>query len=356
MAKLEFSILDPFHGFEFDGCTNAADVYEQHIREVQMAEELGYRSYFVIEHQSATVGQITTPTVFLTAVAQHTSAIRFGAMIFPLPFYHPVRLAQDAAMLDHLSRGRLEFGMGLGTSPHEFTRFNLKYTERRERSEEAMDIILQAWTGDSVTHQGKYWTFDEALPVPKPYQTPHPPVWVAAHTAPSFEYAAKHNFDVAQNIDVDPVIAENFELWRRLWKEQGHPGPMPRTFVTRAVWVAETDKLAKEQAEHGLVASFTLGSQKIRDSRIGFGVREGYNRRSELDRVFQGMATSYDFWIDNGLAYVGSPDTVARQLQDAQQRLGFDIFCANFHFAPVSGEAVQKSMRLFANEVMPAFA
>ena len=355
MAKLDFGLFDPLHGYEF-ASTNPADVYDKHIRQVQIAEQLGYRYYFVIEHQTATVSHMTAPTVYLTAVAQHTSSIRFGSMIFPLPFYHPIRLAQDTAMLDHLSRGRLEFGMGLGTSPHEFTRWAMPYSERRERSEEAMEVILKAWTEDSVSHHGKHWVFEEALPQPKPYQQPHPPVWVGAHSAPSFEYAARHNFHVAQNIDIDPVIAENFDYWRDQWKQQNHPGPMPRSFLTRAVHVAETDKLAREQAEPGLLAVFTIGSEKIRDSRIGFGVRDGYVRREELDRLFSGMATSYDFWIDNGLAFVGSPDTVARQLEDSQRRLGYDTFCGNFHFGPGSGEFVEKSIKLFAEKVAPHFA
>ena len=355
MGKLEFGLFDPLHGQEF-AVDSPAAVYDEHIRHVQQAEQLGYRYYFIIEHQTATVSHMTAPTVYLAAVAEHTSSIRFGPMIFPLPFYHPIRLAQDAAMLDHLSLGRLDFGMGLGTSPHEFTRWNIHYTERRERSEEAMDVILKAWTEESVTHQGKHWVFDEALPQPRPYQQPHPPVWVGAHTAPSFDYAAKHNFHVAQNIDIDPVIAENFDYWRNQWKQQAHAGPMPRSFLTRAVHVAETDAKAREQAEQGLLTSLNAGSEKIRDSRIGFGQREGYDRRHELDRVFQGMSTSYDFWIDNGLAFVGAPDTVARQLEDSQRRLGYDTFCGNFHFGETPAPLVEKSIELFAKEVMPHFA
>jgi alkanesulfonate monooxygenase SsuD/methylene tetrahydromethanopterin reductase-like flavin-dependent oxidoreductase (luciferase family) len=354
MAKLEFGLFDPLHGHEFSS-TNPAEVYDEHIRHVQQAEQLGYKYYFIIEHQTASVSHMTAPTVYLTAVAQHTSSIRFGPMIFPLPFYHPIRLAQDVAMLDHLSRGRVDFGMGLGTSPHEFTRWAMQYSERRERSEEAMEVILKAWTEETVTHSGKYWEFDEALPQPRPYQQPHPPVWVGAHTAPSFDYAAKHNFHVAQNIDVDPVIAENFKYWRTAWQKQSHSGPMPRAFLTRAVHVAETDAKAREQAEPGLLVSLNAGSEKIRDSRIGFGRRDGYGRASELDRVFEGMSKSYDFWMDNGLAFVGSPDTVARQLEDSQKRLGYDTFCGNFHFGPMNGKLVEKSIELFAKEVAPHF-
>ncbi|MBI3326648.1 MAG: LLM class flavin-dependent oxidoreductase, partial [Nitrospinae bacterium] len=172
MSTIAFGVWDAFGAYEVARSPVYADIYAQHIREVQLAEALGYRYYFIIEHQNSLVGQITAPSVYLCAVARHTSRIRFGAMIYQLPFHNPVRLAQETAMLDHLSHGRFEFGAGLGTLEHEFVRWLIPYDERREMSTEALEIILQAWTEESVTYEGKYWQFDEALPVPKPYQKP----------------------------------------------------------------------------------------------------------------------------------------------------------------------------------------
>lgn len=104
MGTLDFALWDSFPVYEMAKGT-AADVYEQHIKESQIAEELGYHSYYIIEHQNSHVGQITAPTVYLTAVASWTSKLRIGVMIYQLPFYNPVRLAEEAAMLDHLSHG-----------------------------------------------------------------------------------------------------------------------------------------------------------------------------------------------------------------------------------------------------------
>jgi len=101
------------------------------------------------------------------------SRIRIGTMIYQLPLHNPMRLAEEAATLDHLARGRLEFGAGLGTYEHEFIRWNTSFAERQAMSDEALEIILKAWTEESVTYEGKYWQFDEALPVPKPYQKLH---------------------------------------------------------------------------------------------------------------------------------------------------------------------------------------
>jgi len=202
---------------------------------------------------------VTAPNIYLTALACRTSVLRFGLMIYQLPLHHPVRLAQDLATLDQLSSGRVEFGAGTGVLMHEFIRWNLPFESRHDMSAEALDIIVKAWTSDTLTYPGKYWQLDEAMPTPRPYQAPHPPIWVAAHSAASFDYAAKHNYHIAQNIDVDTVVAEKFATYRRLWKEYAHPGPMPRAFLARHVHVAETDAQARAEAEPNLRSGGSWG-------------------------------------------------------------------------------------------------
>ncbi|HSF30815.1 MAG TPA: LLM class flavin-dependent oxidoreductase [Candidatus Tectomicrobia bacterium] len=369
MGKLEIGLYDVFTQAAMATSPVAADVYDEHIDAAQEAEQLGYKYYFSIEHQTSSISYLSAPSVYLTALARNTSAIRFGVMIFQLPFHNPIRLAQDAAMLDHLSRGRLEFGAGTGVSPHEFLRWNVPFERRREISEEALEIILKAWTEDSVTYDGEFFKFVEVLTTPKPYQQPHPPVWFAAHSAASFEYAARHNFHVSQNIDIDPVIAQKFATWRQLWKECGHSGPMPRTFLTRHVHVAETDEQAKEEAAPHLATPRVadpefLGAGREMMAQIGMGPgpdgryagEAGTPERLELRRVFRERSKSYDFWIDNGLALVGSPDTVIRKVQEQQALIGHDVLCTQHGFGQMAPELVKKSIKLFGEEVIPAFA
>jgi alkanesulfonate monooxygenase SsuD/methylene tetrahydromethanopterin reductase-like flavin-dependent oxidoreductase (luciferase family) len=369
MGKLELGLYDVFSQATMAEAALAADVYDEHIRTVQEAEQMGYTYYFSIEHQTSTISYLSAPNVYLTALARHTSTIRFGVMIYQLPFHNPIRLAQDTAMLDHLSRGRLEFGAGTGVSPHEFMRWNMPFERRREISEEAIEVILKAWTEDSVTHDGEFFKCVEVLTTPKPYQKPHPPVWFAAHSAASFEYAARHNFHVSQNIDIDSVIAEKFATWRRLWKECGHVGPMPRTFLTRHVHIAETDAQAKAEAAAHLAtprmadpAFSAAGQAMMARSGMGYGPdgryagEAGTPERLELRRVFQERAKSYDFWIDNGLALVGSPDTVIRKIQEQQALIGHDVLCTQHGFGHLAPELVKKSIRLFGKEVIPVFA
>ena len=362
MTTLEFGVMDGFG--DIARYASAAEGYEQHMRDAVLAERLGYRYYFFVEHQNATFNFVSSPSVYLASLARETSTLRFGPMVYQLPMYHPIRLAQDAALLDNLSHGRLDFGAGFGIQAHEFIRWKLPFGERRAMGEEVMDIVLKAWTQDEVTYAGQYWSFDEALPKPKPYQQPFPPVWVGAHSQRSFDYAACHNFHVGQNIDTDRVAAEKFAYFRKAWREAGHPGDMPRTLLARHVHVAPTDEQARAEAEPELLKGFFgaggLGSG-LAQTRIGQGGDRrgtGGERSPDIDergRVFQETARSYDFWIDNGLALVGSPETVIRLLKDQQQRVGYDVFLAQHQIADMPHSQVTGSMKLFGEEVMPAF-
>ncbi len=369
MGKPAIGLYDVFTQATMAASPLAADVYDEHIRAAQEAEQLGYKYYFSIEHQTSTISYLSAPNVYLTALARNTNALRFGVMIYQLPFHNPIRLAQDAAMLDHLSRGRLEFGAGTGVSPHEFMRWNMPFERRREISEEALEIIVKAWTEDNVTYDGEFFKYVEVLTTPKPYQQPHPPVWFAAHSAASFAYAARNNFNVSQNIDIDPVIAEKFATWRQLWKECGHAGPMPRTFLTRHVHVAETDAQAKAEAAEHLAtprmaepAFSAAGQDMIARTGMGYGPdgryvgEAGTPERLELRRVFQERAKSYDFWIDNGLALVGSPDTVIRKIREQHDLIGHDVLCTQHGFGHMAPELIKKSIKLLGEEVIPAFA
>lgn len=365
MPKIDFALWDAVGGYSGRD-TNMADVYDEHIRLAQQLERDGWHSYFVIEHQNSPVGRITSPNVFLTAVARETSKLRIGAMMWQLPFYHPVRLAQDVAMLDQLSRGRVEFGSGIGVHEHEFIRWGVDFYQRAAISEEVLKIVKMAWTQDEVTFEGKYFKFDEALPRPHPFQKPYPPIWAAVHSDPALEWAAKNNYHVAQNLDTDDVIARKFDHYRKVWHECKHEGPMPRVFLMRQVHVAETDEKAHAQARQFLVAreggAVPVGGGEIEKTRIGWGTHaRGMGRDSERpddksrgETMFKARQ-SYEYNIENGLAIVGSPETVIRKLTEGKKKIGYDIFCCNHEIGLMPPDMVQRSIDLFGKEVVPAF-
>lgn len=365
MTKIDFALWDAVGGYSSRE-TNMADVYDEHIRLAQQIERDGWHSYFVIEHQNSPIGRITSPNVFLTAVARETSSLRIGAMMWQLPFYHPIRLAQDIAMLDQLSRGRVEFGSGIGVHEHEFIRWGVDFYQRAAISEEVLQIVKMAWTQNEVTFKGKFFNFDEALPQPQPYQKPYPPIWAAVHSDVALEWAAKNNYHVAQNLDTDDVIARKFDHYRNVWKSCGHEGPMPRVFLMRQVHVAETDEKAHEEARQFLVAreggAVPVGGGPIERTRIGWGTHaRGMGRDSERPddkargEVMARARQSYEYNLENGLAVVGSPETVIRILEESKKKIGYDIFCCNHEIGQMPKEMSQRSIDLFGKEVVPAF-
>jgi alkanesulfonate monooxygenase SsuD/methylene tetrahydromethanopterin reductase-like flavin-dependent oxidoreductase (luciferase family) len=361
MGQIDFAFWDAFP--HTTSGTDIADEYDAHIGLAQRIEQLGWHSYFIIEHQNAAQGT-SAPTVYLTAVARATSSLRLGAMMWQLPFYNPLRLAQEVAMLDHLSRGRVEFGTGKGVHEHEFIRWGVDYYQRTAMTEEALDIIKRAWTQDEVTYDGQFFHFDEALPHPKPYQKPYPPIWYAVHSDESVEFAARNNYHMAKNLDSDDVVAGKFDLYRRVWQASNHPGPMPRLFLMRSVHVAATDEQAHAEArEFLLTGAERTGGGPIANTRVGWGSNpRGMGRDGDLPHnkargeTMAEAARNYEFTIDNGLALVGSPETVIRRLQEGQARMGYDVFCTNHHIGKMPPEMVDRSIELFGKEVIPAFA
>ena len=158
------------------------------------------------------------------------------------------------------------------------------------------------------------------------------------------------------------MIAEKFDYYRKVWKECSHPEAMPRFFLTRHVHVAETDEQARAEAEPSLVMDRVGPDDLIARTRVGYGPGgrnasvAGTPERQELRRVFQERSQSYDFWIDNGLALVGSPDTVIQKIEEQHQLFGHDVFCTQHRFGHMAPELAKRSIKLFAEHVVPAFA
>ena len=247
MAQLEFGVADDGLLNYFEDVPEAVDRYESLIREVQLAEELGFRYHFMIEHQSTHFGQIQSPFVYLSALAQRTSKIRFAQMVLNTNFYHPLRFAMDTAMIDQLSRGRMEVGVGAGPLRFETDRWNLPFSDRRERFPEFMEIVKKAWTEECISYHGKFWQFDNAISLPRPYQKPHLPIWYGGRSRWSLEWAAANKANLGAFLRTDKEVAETFGLFRQICRETGLEQNMPRTYLHRSVYVAETDGQAQEE-------------------------------------------------------------------------------------------------------------
>jgi len=354
LNKLEFGIFDSTSVLDDRDPAATAAAYEAHIADAQLAERLGYKYFFFIEHQNAGFPCISAPTVYLTALARATKEIRIGAMIFQLPLHHPVRLAQDVAMIDHLSKGRVEFAFGYGTRSREFEPWGLDFAERRKLGLEALEIVLKTWTEREVSHAGENWPLVKALPQPHPYQQPMPPVWIGAHSLSSFDFAAERNFHVSQIFEVEKMVAEKFAHFAAAWRRHGHPGPMPHRALVRHIHVAETDRLAREEAEPYMLRGIT-GPQGVARAQNLQGADASPETR-EVSRVYLQTSKSVEFWLEEGLAFVGGPDSVAAAIAEQRARVGYDVLLLNHQFDGMPRELYTKSVKLFGERVIPQLA
>jgi alkanesulfonate monooxygenase SsuD/methylene tetrahydromethanopterin reductase-like flavin-dependent oxidoreductase (luciferase family) len=173
--SVEFGIFDHFD----DNGIPLVDLFETRLKLIEQYDRVGFRSYHIAEHHSTPLGMAPSPSVFLAAVAQRTKRIRFGPLLYITPMYHPLRLAEEVVMLDHMSNGRFELGLGRGASPIEIATFGIDPVKAPEINREATDIVLNALTSDVLDYDGKYYKLKTVRIAARPLQRPHPPLWFA---------------------------------------------------------------------------------------------------------------------------------------------------------------------------------
>lgn len=350
MVRLDFGLFETLSSI---ANPDTAVAYDDLLASIQLAERVGYKYLFLIEHQSSPYPGISAPNVFLASVARATTSIRIGAMVYQLPFHHPVRLAQEIATLDQLSRGRVDFGIGYGVAVEEFESWGIDFKQRRAVGVEAMEIIRRAWANPKFSYAGEFWQLEDVYVQPRPFQQPHPPLWMGGHSTDSFDYAAKFDIDLAQNIDVEAVIAEKFAYYHREWKKYGHARPRPRTMIVRHVHVAETDAIALAEAEPYM----KQGLAGQRGVNLAKSVRpDASPERKEVARIYSESTKGYDFWVGEGLAFVGSLESVIGQIEAQQKLIGYDVLLAHHHITTMPDDLVNKSLRIFGESVIPAFS
>ncbi len=173
-----------------------ADTYEQRLQVIAAADALGYWCYHLAEHHGTPLGMAPAPGLFLAAASQRTRRIRLGPLVYLLPLYNPVRLAEEICMLDHLSRGRLELGIGRGASPYELAMLNVDVAETKAMFDEALDIILMGLTTGRVDYAGEHYTFRDVLIPTRPYQQPYPPLWYPTSNPASMPWVGEQRFNL----------------------------------------------------------------------------------------------------------------------------------------------------------------
>lgn len=317
-----------------------AAFYQQILEQVELAEELGWECFWFTEHHFLLYGgPEPNPAVFMAAAAARTSRIRLGSAISILPLHHPVQIAEDYAMVDALSGGRLDFGIGLGNTGLDFRVYEVPREESRGRFQEAAEVVIKAWTNERFSHEGANWSFHDVAVYPKPVQRPHPPVWVAGHSAESLGWAGRQGFNIMTV--AHPFPAEFYRPGMAAWRDGlvdagCKPGERHCKLHLR-VWVDEDAEHAREVAEDAIT----------RYDHIATVGRDG--------RLAHGPDYDWEAMLASGRNVYGNPDQCVQAIYNSIANYDFDIFSTTFNFGGIPHEEVKKAMRLFAREVMPAF-
>src|SRR5439155_25388445 len=213
-----------FHLYSKPPWNSEGDVVRQELEQARWVEDLGFDEAWLAEHNARVYGIVGSLQVTAAALAAVTSRIRIGAAVTRLPLHHPLHTAEDLALIDVLSGGRFDWGVGKGYDPLEFSTYGVPFEERDGRWEEALEIVLRAWRDGRISHEGKYWTIPETELFPKPVQKPHPPVYLmVTQSDESVVFAGQRLLPVifGQGPDWDDA-KHKMDLYRRSSTDAGH--------------------------------------------------------------------------------------------------------------------------------------
>ena len=334
---MEFGIFDHMDHSN----ANTREHFETRLKLASVYDEAGFYAYHVAEHHGTPLGLASSPGIFLAALAQRTQRLRFGPLVYLLPLYHPLRLYEEICMLDQMSGGRLELGVGRGISPYELGFFELDPAEAQARFKEALEFILKACASDPFHFAGKYYSCRNMPLQLKPLQTPHPPLWYGAIKPDTAEWAAKQGMNIVCGNGPVGEVRAIVDRYRETWSESEHRHrPEPKLGLMRQLVIADTDEEARR-----------IAKRSFRVFRRSFAYLWELNQDPLANML---LPDDFDAVQEHGEALAGSPETVRRVLIEQARASGANYFVCRFAFGDLSLGEILQSIKLFTTQVMPA--
>src|SRR5262245_46196785 len=254
--KMEFGVFD--HLDRYGGAL--ADYYEDRLKIAEAYDRAGFYAYHIAEHHATPPGMAPSPSVFLAAVAQRTTRLRFGPLVWPMPLHHPLRLIEEICMLDQLSGGRLELGFGRGAAPIELEYYGIDPQDAQEIYAEAVELVLEGLTHKVLDFKGRRFSFSGVPMEIEPLQKPHPPIWYGVHAPESAERPARRNLNVV-SLDPPNETRLSMDRYRTIWPQvHARTSAFPKLGLGRFIVVAPSDAAALALARRAYLvwhASFT---------------------------------------------------------------------------------------------------
>ena len=327
-----------------------AEAFDECFQVVRATEDLGFDVVWLgEEHFSPDLFLASSVLTIAGAVAASTTRLRVGLAVVPLPLGHPLRIAEEAATVDQISRGRLEFGIGRSSNIQSYMRYDIPYTESRGRMLESLEVIKKAWTQDRFSHQGEFYHFEDISLAPRPFQKPHPPIYMAVTNPETYPLAGSLGYSISVGPRGDrEQLQRNFEEYHSAWVKAGHPGS-GKIVARLLIYVAETGEQARSDPEDGTMAMLQFQSRMFVPLE---GLSEELNR-ARVERSQYLANVTYDQVLRTDVTY-GTPEFVADTLQGYRDELGVHDFMLDMNcYGSLPMEKMLSSMRLFSERVMP---
>lgn len=316
--------------------------YEERLRLIEACERSGFHAYHLAEHHATPLGMAPSPGVFLAAVAQRTRRLRFGPLVYPLPMYHPLRIAEEICMLDQLSGGRLELGVGRGISPYELQYYEVDPKQAQPAYFETFEIVLKALSGRTLTFEGKFHTFRDVPIELEPVQRPHPPLWYGVSDPAAIPWAAKNRVNVVC-AGPAPAVRAAVERYAAEVRAAGdEAAPLPLLGMTRHIVIADTDAAAAAIARRAY--------RRWHQSFMVLWERHG------AKPIRAAYPDNFDDLERAGFGVAGAPDKVRAVLAAQVAEAGVNYFLCRFAFGDLALAESLRSLELFTSAVMPDLA
>jgi alkanesulfonate monooxygenase SsuD/methylene tetrahydromethanopterin reductase-like flavin-dependent oxidoreductase (luciferase family) len=342
----------------FDHVERAADrslatQFDERLTFAVAAEAAGFYCLHVAEHHATPLNMVPVPGVYLGAVARATTRLRLGPLVYLLPLYSPLRLIEEICMLDHLSKGRLDIGVGRGVSPFELNFHKVAHEKSREIFMDAFACISAGLTSNTLNHKGPYFTYTDVPMALRPLQQPHPPFWYGSSNEVGAAWSGERGMHFTANGPTALANANIAAYRAALAKGKGPPVPKPEFSggtaigLLRHIVVGDTDAEARAIAGPA-IARHAASLNYLRKTQT---LTTGADPRGNVHR-----GATFEEWEQEGMAIAGSPATVCAKLEAQARELGINYLLSYLFFGAMTLEQALRSLGLFRDEVMPKLA
>jgi alkanesulfonate monooxygenase SsuD/methylene tetrahydromethanopterin reductase-like flavin-dependent oxidoreductase (luciferase family) len=324
--------------------------FEELLDQILLTERMGFDEAWFAEHHHSDYGMLASPNLIIATLAPRTQRLRMGNLVSVLPLYDPMRLAEECGMLDILTGGRLNVGLGRGV-PKDDMKHRLDRETAQARFEEGIEILLRAWTGETFSYSGKAWGYEEISCRPQPLQKPHPPIYYGATSPDSPVMVARRGWNLALSRQPLANCARAIKSYRE--ERSKHPGLPGRgdAIMVRDIYVADTDEQALKEAIPQITRFWQLATDNVwRGDSVSTDALPKFTERFPY---FPGglNVERLDEW---GTSLIGSPDTVIKKARVMIETARPDSLVGMFSFGGLKHEQVMHSIELFGAKVMPA--